>query len=346
MMVKCEICGEYLLNFQKLSNHIKKHKVSSEKYYRTHIMSEKTHTGVCKCCGAEKTKFRGLNKGYRPFCSSKKCRYGLTEKKCIIRHGLSQGKKVWEEYCRKQANSNSFEYKQNRYGWTEQQYHDYNQNRANTKDNFIKRYGQKMGEQKWEKYCKTQSIVGVSEEYFIEKYGRKKGIEKFKQLNKSKKHTISSYVKKYGRKKGIEKFKQLIDKRRCFGGYSKISQLLFREIDKEIKNTHLSYYFEKNKEYGRMDVENNTYYFVDYCIPHLKKIVEFNGVRFHVKEGQEKGWFNPYNENITVEQQKQKDKQKQKFFQNIGFKILYIWEDEYKLDPRNEVNKCTRFLTT
>ena len=53
-------------------------------------------------------------------------KYAWTKEKAIKKYGEVDGLKKWEEYCKKQAISNTFEYKQNKYGWTKDQFDEYN----------------------------------------------------------------------------------------------------------------------------------------------------------------------------------------------------------------------------
>lgn len=50
----------------------------------------------------------------------------------ISRYGIDEGTKKWNDYRSKQAETNSYEYKKQKYGWTREQFNAYNKSRAST----------------------------------------------------------------------------------------------------------------------------------------------------------------------------------------------------------------------
>lgn len=62
---------------------------------------------------------------------------GRTLEYFINKYGYDEGNKRWESYKHKQAISNSFEYKKNKYNWTFNDFKNFNKSRAVTKDNLI-----------------------------------------------------------------------------------------------------------------------------------------------------------------------------------------------------------------
>ena len=68
LRINCEICHKEFKSIQKLSHHIRMHKIMVKEYYDTYM---KTYNeGICPVCGKETT-FRGLSTGYLECCSSK-----------------------------------------------------------------------------------------------------------------------------------------------------------------------------------------------------------------------------------------------------------------------------------
>ena len=63
-MTICRICGKDV----DIRTHIKVHKLTSKEYYDRYIKKE--NEGICPICGKE-TKFLGILKGYRQYCSNK-----------------------------------------------------------------------------------------------------------------------------------------------------------------------------------------------------------------------------------------------------------------------------------
>jgi len=335
-MIICQICQEKIENFQKLSSHIKKHKISSQEYYEKYYVK-----GKCEICGYNEVKFLGLNKGFRKFC--KKCCYGLTLEKCIIRHGKEKGEKIWKDYCKKQSISNTFEYKNKKYGMTIEDFNNYNKSRAVTLENLIKRHGKEKGEKIWKDYCHKQSINGSSLNYFIEKFGEKQGNIIWQNINKNKVNSLENFKKRYGQQEGILKFEEYMSNKKM-KSYSKISQELFWNIYENLTFKENIYFYELNKEFGKLNIKNGEYYYYDFVDLSNKKIIEFNGNVFHVKNIKEsKDWKNPFS-NISAKECYIKDKRKEKFIKNLGFKILYIWEDDYKLNKQKILLKCLNFL--
>jgi len=335
-MINCKICQEEIENFQKLSSHIKKHKINSKEYYENFYKK-----GICKICKSNDVRFMGLKEGFRNFC--KKCRYGLTLEKCIIRHGKEKGERIWKEYCEKQAFSNTFEYKNQKYNMNIEEFNEYNKSRSVTLENLIKRHGEEKGKQIWENYCKRQKYAGNEKEYFIEIFGEIDGEEKWKKLNLKKVNSLENFKKRYGEEKGILKFEEYMSNKKM-KNYSKISQELFWKIYKSISNKENIYFYELNKEFGKLNINNGRYYYYDFVNTHSKKIIEFNGNCFHIKNINEiKNWKNPFS-NITAEETLNKDKTKEKFIQDLGFKIMYIWEDDFNKNKEKYLKKCLKFL--
>ena len=62
-MTICRICGKDV----DIRTHIKVHKLTSKEYYDEYIKKE--NEGICPICGKE-TKFLGILKGYRQYCSN------------------------------------------------------------------------------------------------------------------------------------------------------------------------------------------------------------------------------------------------------------------------------------
>lgn len=54
----------------------------------------------------------------------------VTLENLINKYGKVDGKNRWDSYRKKQAETNTFEYKQKKYGWTKEQFDDYNKSRG------------------------------------------------------------------------------------------------------------------------------------------------------------------------------------------------------------------------
>lgn len=101
---------------------------------------------------------------------------GLTLYKLYLLYGRRNGKLKWDNYRLKQANSNSFEYKNKKYGMSYEEFVNYNKSRSTTLENMILRYGESEGTIRYNSYIEKQRVNGVKLEYFVNKYGHDKGL--------------------------------------------------------------------------------------------------------------------------------------------------------------------------
>lgn len=149
-----------------------------------------------------------------------------TKENFIKSYGEEEGTRRWNQYCQKQAKTNTLEYKKEKYGWTEEQFKEYNKSRAVTLENLIERYGKEEGTRKWNEYRERQRYT-CSLTYFIEKYGEEEGTKKFNNF------TSASF----------ENFRE------NNGSTSKVSQKCFRMFEKYFPDNDITYYAKSNKEY-------------------------------------------------------------------------------------------------
>jgi len=177
---------------------------------------------------------------------------------------------------------------------------------------------------KYDNFIKNMQGV-FSIDWFIKKYGEKEGRKKYKE--RSKKISKTSYFKIYNK----------INK----NNYSKISQEVFWELYKIIKHKFDKIYFaELNHEYSCVSKKN-----YDFVIIDNKKVIEFNGDKFHA---------NPklYNENdIPL---KFLDKSAGNIWKedNIkinkaikkGFNVKVIWEKDYLENKDKVILECLNFI--
>ena len=59
-------------------------------------------------------------------------------------YGEIEGKKRWKNYCKKQAESNSYKYKTKKHGWDKKMFNSYNKSRSHTLSNMIERHGERV----------------------------------------------------------------------------------------------------------------------------------------------------------------------------------------------------------
>ncbi len=337
----CKICGELVD-----SKHLKTHGLDFEQYLKKYIKEENDEK--CLKCGEEVKITKSAifengvqynRYGYTFFCD--KCRYGVTLEKMILKYGEEIGTKKFEEYKRKQAETNSLEYKKEKYGWTEEQFKEYNASRSVTLENLIKRHGEEIGRKKFADYVEKQRDAGCSLSYFIGKYGEEEGSKKYKELNNKKRLCLENYVRKYGEEEGSKKYAEYMKiNTRSF--WSKISIELFEKISIELPGKYR--YATKDGEIGLMDEENNMYYFYDFTDVEKKLIIEFHGDAFHAKSIDQEDFKNPFQPNLTAKEKYLYDQRRIKFAEENGYKTLVIWESEYKSDKEGVLKKCLEFL--
>ena len=253
--------------------------------------------------------------------------YAMTLENMVKKYGEEIGMQKWKSYCDRQAETNTFEYKQKTYGWTKEQFDEYNKSRSVTLKNLIKRHGKETGMQKWEDYCRAQAIT-KSWDYLVEKYGE----EKAREINKSKALTLENFIKKYGEDKGREKFNDYyLNKSK---GVSKISQTLFSNLDKYLGDKYTTYFSDKNHEYFIYSPDQ--VYYLDYFVKELNICIEFNGSCFHgdTRLYSDDEFCNPFDKTMTAKQLREKDDRKYNYLlDKHGIKTYVIWEFDY--DPKS-----------
>jgi|AntAceMinimDraft_18_1070375.scaffolds.fasta_scaffold08879_6 hypothetical protein len=335
----CRICGKHIYYENDTKFRIKK---SGEiTIYGKNFQTIKKHGHklvICEKCLKNKfPEWDNLNKG-KIFNTSNKItkwafnipnedlylyKTGVTKDCLMKKYGKKEGIKRWNIYRNKQANSNLFEYKRDKYGWTEDKFKKFNKSRGVTLKNLIKKYGYKEGIRKWDKYVKRQKET-KSFEYMVQKFGLKKA----KEINKSKGLTFNNYIKKFGDVLGKEKYLKHLKKIKV--PFSKISQKLFNLIDEVIGAKYKTYYALKNYEYG---VHTSIgYKKIDYYIKELKIAIEFNGNIFHGNPlyFNEYDNPNPYNKKLNAKDIWNNDKLRYKTLENeYNIRTIVIWESNF-----------------
>lgn len=232
----------------------------------------------------------------------------VSKEKMVRLYGEKLGLEKWKSYCQKQSLTNTFEYKQQKYGMTREEFKSYNLSRAITLDNMIKKYGLVLGTEKYESYCQKQSYAGVTKEYFIEEYGQKIGMEKY----------IDMSIKK---------------SQSCIHNTSKVSDSCIDIISKNIHSNN------SKVEYPIYSDKHDRVFVYDYIDFENMICVEFNGDFWHMNP-------NIYNESDvnsvsgkTAKQIWQSDLDKRnaliKTFPNI--KYIVIWESVYNKSNEQQI---------
>jgi very-short-patch-repair endonuclease len=188
-------------------------------------------------------------------------------------------------------------------------------------------------------------------------YDQLYGDGKYDALKKSMKgvFTLDWFIGKYGENEGSDKYKERcenIKKTTHFKTYnstnksniSKISQRLFNILyeDKSLNlKSEKVYYQELNHEHACSTGRN-----FDFVVLNRKKIIEFNGDKFHANPTIYKPNDNPnpYLPDLKASQIWTDDANKNQTAKDNGFDVLVIWETEFKNNELNTIEKCKQFL--
>lgn len=264
----------------------------------------------------------------------------LTLANFVNKYGDIDGKLRWGEYRKKQAISNSYEYKNQKYGWDESKFKEYNSSRAQTLHNMIAKYGEKEGTIKWMNYCERQSYTNTLL-YFKEKYGNDSGLLKFKQINKLKAEANSPLA--IAEKLGItvDEAIELILSRNTNTGKTWGSNLEKNFIENLEAQLGFSLeYTTFSKPYGMWSKLLNSY--VIYDIKHKNCIIEFNGDYWHA---------NPkiYKDEAIIRGTqatciRQKDQLKLQTAIDNGYLTYTVWESDYKENKEKILKEVYEWL--
>ena len=352
----CRFCGKHIINSNFKIKCIDKYVLllSTPDVYCREIDGIKYYLSCCEDCMLEYFKdnppkapkyyFMKANKygkyafgyseeDYKKICSMT---VGITEDVMIRKWGEEEGKKRWKSYCDKQSLTNTYEYKKEKYGWTEEQFIQYNKSRAVTKDNLIKKYGDNKGLEYYNNYCDRQRYT-CSLEYMQNEYGVEAGLEKYKNFA-IKRAEAASNATNYT--------------------ISKVSQLLFNDIYKILKKHNIHnkiYYADLNNEYSIYDDNQHRNYIIDFYDVTKNLIIEFQGDYWHAnpnkyKEDDILDFPNTkliVNENskCTAKDIWRKDSERKSILKQLLNNPIYIevWESDYKKDKVNIIKTILEY---
>jgi hypothetical protein len=252
----------------------------------------------------------------------------------INKYGEKDGRIKWEAYRQKQAKSNTFEYKQEKYGWTADEFDQYNVSRAITVENMVKKHGVEDGLCKWEEYCDRQKFT-KSKEYIVNTYG----LQYWNDLcqKKSAPHKAELVAIKYDITidEAVAKIAA-----RYRSSYSSTLELEFvKELEKtlgKLDNTNLT------SPFGKWNHIKNSY--VVYDIKHNDCIIEFNGDYWHA---------NPKIYSATDQIRGtvasdiwEKDRIKLDIAHAAGFRTFVVWESDYLTNKEMIIKEIVEWMQT
>lgn len=263
-----------------------------------------------------------------------------TLENCIRKHGEKKGREVFDEYKRKQAYSNTFEYKQEKYGWTKEQFDEYNKSRAVTIENLINRHGEEDGLKIWNHYIERQSETS-SNEYILNEYGEEE-LNTILLLKAGKKE---GFILRYGEEDGVIKYdeyiSQISDKSGETGKYrqSKIGLSFFDKLSLEISKLEydLTYYYGES-EFRKYSHISNALYSLDFYIPEIKLDIEFNGNYWHANpEMYDKDWFHPVKKMYAKDIWEYDKLRNESLKKEFNIVIFDVWEKSIVTDGKETI---------
>ena len=336
----CRFCGEIIINSNFLINVKLKYKtiqLTLPAVYCREIDGNKYYLSCCEKCLLDHFKdnppkapkyyfmkaniygqysFGYSNEEYKKICSMT---VGVTYNSMVNKWGKELGEQKWKEYCDKHSKIASKQTFIDKYGLEEglKIYHD---SRAITKKGMIKKYGTKIGLEKWNKYCERQRYT-CSLEYFIKEYGEKNGEQKYKDF--TIKRALSGQS---GQKITV----------------SKISQNLFKKLYEYLYQNEI-YYSDLNNEFIIHNNLTHKNYLLDFYDKTKNLVIEFQGDYWHAnpnKYDKEDILEFPTNflnrkEKIKAKEIWEYDKNKKDFVcKELNNPIyLQIWESDYRNNP-------------
>ena len=262
----------------------------------------------------------------------------------IKKLGKKDGLKKYNELVSRQSYTASSKYLIEEKGLSTDEAMKFHINRASTRENFIKRYGEDLGMKYWNEYCKHEAWAGCALEYFIDKFGPTEGKKRYEDINKAKGFSLDNLIRKYGEEKGPLKYNEYYNSRlerfKTSLAYSKVSQKLFDELLEFISDKENVHYALHN---GEVSIKTNDAkaYLADFT--YHNKIIEFNGTYWHADPRNYKD-DDLIRENVTAKDIHDFDKMKLSVFKKHGYDVLVIWESDYMLDQKGTINKCLEFL--
>jgi very-short-patch-repair endonuclease len=226
---------------------------------------------------------------------------------------------------------------------TDEEFKRYNNSRAITLKNMIKKYGKEEGTKVFNEYREKQRYK-KSKQRYIDEFGEEQGLKIFKEINKKKIQSLENFQIKYGKEEGLRRYCDFLASRRC--SFSKMASSLFRKTESSLNRNDITYIYQPKTEEFSIYQKNRSFFY-DFCIPELKFIIEFNGDIFHGNPQlfNESDCPNPFDKTITAKQMWSNDKEKIDLAKSKGFEVMVIWERDYRNDPEAIMNNIIKTIS-
>ncbi len=187
-------------------------------------------------------------------------------------------------------------------------------------------------------------ITNVHPEYWLNKANGDKNLAEKMYKERQATFSLEKCIEKYGEEKGFLKWKERQDKwkRAVFNdsqwigkGKSKVAEELFDKISDNDKNY-------KNEKFIRYSKDSSYKY--DFCDSEKRRIIEFNGDFWHCNPILfNADYFHPVRKCVAKDLWDYDEKKCTKAEEH-GYKVLTVWEKEYREKPEETVQKCINFL--
>jgi very-short-patch-repair endonuclease len=357
----CKVCNNGFKNLKGLEIHLtKKHKeVDAEAYYLENIGS----VVVCRICD-EDGRFLSLTNGFRDLCKKEECIKKSYESGSIdfwINKGYNENdaKIRFKEYTTKRVESllkgdeerlkeNPNYYKEK--SPTSLEFYlkkGYSENESKIMQHLVNiDHQSKMSKYIMENPEKYASKYPTKIEYYLHRgFTEEQGREMISERQKT--FTLEKLIERYGEEEANKVYnsrqekwlKSLHSNGKLKGGYSLVSQELFKKIDE--------YYIDNNFQYM---LKNGEFVISKYCVDFIdhdtNRIIEFNGDVYHVNPNIFKfdDTPNPWNKKLLSEQIWESDRIRNELIESLGYKVFVVWELEYRKNTKQTVEKCIEFL--
>jgi hypothetical protein len=267
-----------------------------------------------------------------------------TNETYILRYGTEEGNIRWQQYCEKQRVKNLFETKQQKYGWSKEEFKNFNKSRAVTLELCIKRHGEEQGTLLWEKYTNRQAYTN-SLEYYIEKFNSyEDGYIKWIEYNseKSKSSNIDWIMQKYKvDKNGAE---DILSNRRNTS-FSSLAEKSFVDLFEKSLGTQIKYSVNTSQFcVWSHDLDQPCFY--DIADTKSMKIIEFNGDYWHCNPLQYSSDYVVKQNGLSAKQIWKNDYLKIKAATDRGFSVKLVWWSDFEKQPDQVIEESVRWWNT
>jgi hypothetical protein len=364
--LNCLICKKDFKSLSSLQKHIKTmHKeIKIEDYYDKNISKEKRPK--CVFCG-EKCSFIGFTKGYKKICNNKECvsksratytiEYGMKMENLTKFEAQDRLNSLNKDRCKTYKKTIKVKLEENP---------DFNKERSHQcVEYWLKRgYDKKQSKKKveevlehlhdktWEKRRNNpdlyQDINTTQIGYWLKKgFSKKEAKEKIKERQRT--FTLKKCIIKYGEEKGTEiynernrKWSELMEEKYLNGEYTRFGDNFVSKVETELIDEiiyHSS--IEETEIIRQYRVKINRVYNIDF--KYKNKLIEFFGDYWHCNPSLYENEYFHKNKDMFAYEIWNYDNQKIKDLKS-KFDVLVVWENEYKENPDDVIEKCIKFL--